>query len=151
MKNITTFLMFEKDAEEAVKFYLSVFPDTKVLGEGGSGGPGYTATFELQGHQLMAFNGGPHFKFAEGMSLFVNCETQAEVDELWDKLTAGGGEPGNCGWLTDKFGISWQIIPTALSQYLSDPDPIKAKRALDAMLKMHKIEIEGLKKAYEGK
>ena len=107
-----------------------------------------SATFQLEGQEFMAFNGGPHFTFAEGFSLFVNCETQEEVDELWEKLSEGG-EKGQCGWLKDKFGVSWQIIPTALGELLSDPDPVKSKRVMEAMLQMGKIDIASLRRAHE--
>lgn len=152
-KKITTFLTFDGRAEEAVDFYTSIFPGSRITstrryGDAGPGEPGafMTATFELAGQEFMALNGGPSFGFAQGFSLFVDCETQEEVDELWDKLTEGG-EPGPCGWLTDKFGISWQIIPRALGELLSDDDPEKAGAAMQAMLQMSKIEVEGLERA----
>lgn len=152
-KKITTFLTFDGRAEEAVDFYTSIFPGSRITstrryGDAGPGEPGsfMTATFELAGQEFMALNGGPSFGFAQGFSLFVDCETQEEVDELWDKLTEGG-EPGPCGWLTDKFGVSWQIIPRALGELLSDDDPEKAGAAMQAMLQMSKIEVEGLERA----
>jgi predicted 3-demethylubiquinone-9 3-methyltransferase (glyoxalase superfamily) len=155
MQKITTFLTFEDRAEEAVEFYTSVFDDSKVLsatryGDSGPGPKGslMSATFELHGQQFMALNGGPSFSFAQGISLYVDCETQDEVDEFWEKLSEGG-EKGPCGWLTDRFGVSWQVIPRALPELLSDPDPEKSKRVMDAMLKMSKIEIDELRKAYE--
>ncbi len=155
MQKITTFLTFEDRAEEAVEFYTSVFDDSKVLsttryGDAGPGPKGslMSATFELHGQQFMALNGGPSFSFAQGISLYVDCETQDEVDELWEKLSEEG-EKGPCGWLTDRFGVSWQVIPRALPELLSDPDPEKSKRVMDAMLKMSKIEIDELRKAYE--
>lgn len=155
MQNITTFLMFNDQAEEAVKLYVSVFKNSKLgdvsrQGEGGPDGKGafMSASFELEGQKFMAFNGGPHFTFAEGISLFVNCQTQAEVDELWEKLSAGG-EEGRCGWLKDKFGVSWQIIPSALGELLGSPDPAKSQRVMQAMLQMNKIDIAGLKRAAE--
>ena len=149
MNKITTFLTFNDQAEEAVNFYTSIFDDSRVLSTTpGPDGTLLTATFELEGQQFMALNGGPSFSFAQGMSLFVNCETQDEVDELWEKLSAGG-EKGPCGWLTDRYGVSWQIIPRALGELLNDPDPEKAKRVMNAMLKMSKIDIEGLRRAYE--
>ena len=153
MQKITTFLMFNDQAEAAVNLYTSVFKRSKIVSVSryGDGGPGpkgavMSATFELEGQQFMAFNGGPTFKFAEGMSLFVNCESQAEIDELWDKLSAGG-EPGRCGWLKDRFGVSWQIIPSILGKLLGNPDPEKAKRALQAMLLMGKLDINKLQQA----
>jgi len=154
MKKITPFLWFDHQAEEAMNFYVSIFKNSKVVsvnrsGDGPEGkGKVNTATFELDGQEFMALNAGPLFKFTEAISFFVNCETQAEVDELWKKLSAGG-EEGRCGWLKDKFGLSWQIIPKALSELLGDPDPVKSKRVLEAMLQMNKIDIAGLKRAHE--
>ena len=154
MQKITTFLWFNDNAEEAMNFYTSIFKNSKILnvnryGDGGPAHPGtvMTATFQLEGQEFMVLNGGPHFKFTEAISLFVNCETQAEVDELWAKLIADGGEESQCGWLKDKFGLSWQIIPTALGEMLGDPDPAKAQRAMQAMLQMQKIDIQKLKDA----
>jgi predicted 3-demethylubiquinone-9 3-methyltransferase (glyoxalase superfamily) len=153
-KKITTFLTFDGQAEEAVNLYTSIFPDSKVTsvrryGEAGPGPEGsfMTAIFELAGQEFMALNGGPSFTFSQGISLFVDCETQDEVDELWEKLTEGG-EPGPCGWLTDRFGVSWQIIPRRLGELLGDEDPEKARRAMEAMLQMSKIDVEGLERAY---
>lgn len=150
MQKITTFLWFDDKAEEAMNHYISVFKNGKVLGIHRADGKVLTVTFELEGQQFMALNGGPLFKFTEAISLFVNCETQEEVDELWEKLSAGG-EKGNCGWLKDKYGLSWQVIPKALMQLLNDPDPKKSKAVLQAMLKMNKIVIAELKKAYEAR
>lgn len=154
-KKITTFLTYDDRAEEAIEFYTSIFPDSRILstsryGEGApvSAGTFMTGTFELAGQEFMALNGGPSFAFAQGISLFVDCETQEEVDELWEKLSEGG-EKGPCGWLTDKFGVSWQIIPRALGELLNDEDPEKSKRVMQAMLQMGKIEIDGLRRAYE--
>jgi predicted 3-demethylubiquinone-9 3-methyltransferase (glyoxalase superfamily) len=154
-KKITTFLTFDDRAGEAVDFYTSVFDDSKILstsryGEAGPGPAGsvMTATFELAGQEFVALNGGPSFGFSQGISLLVDCETQEEVDEYWEKLSEGG-EKGPCGWLTDKFGVSWQIVPRALGELLSDEDPAKAQRVMNAMLQMSKIEIAGLREAYE--
>jgi predicted 3-demethylubiquinone-9 3-methyltransferase (glyoxalase superfamily) len=154
-KKITTFLTFDGRAEEAVDFYTSVFDDSKILSKShyGAAGPGaagsmMSATFELAGQEFVALNGGPSFTFSQGISLFVDCETQDEVDELWETLSEGG-EKGPCGWLTDKFGVSWQVIPRALGELLGDEDPEKAQRVMNAMLQMGKIEIEGLRRAYE--
>jgi len=151
MNKITPFLWFNTQAEEAVNFYVSIFRNSKVVsvtryGEGMPLPPGtvMTATFELDGQRFIALNGGPEFKFTEAISFYVNCETQAEVDDLWEKLTADGGEEGRCGWLKDKFGLSWQIVPTALNEALGNPDPEKAQRAMQAMLKMNKLDIEAL-------
>lgn len=157
MQKITTYLWFDNQAEEAAEFYVSLFKNSKILnvsryGDGGPGpkGTAMTVTFQLDGQQFIALNGGPHLKFTEAISLLVNCESQREVDELWEKLTAGGGEPGNCGWLKDRWGLSWQIIPTALPRLLGDRDPARARRAMEAMLKMHKIDIGALERAAAG-
>src|SRR5438445_1060721 len=138
MLKITPFLWFDDNAEEAMRFYVSIFPDSKILsvsryGEGGPGPAGtvMTGTFQLQGQEVMALNGGPHFKFTEAISFFVSCETQDEVDALWEKLT-DGGEEVQCGWLKDRFGLSWQIVPTALGEMLGDKDPEKAGRVMQA-------------------
>ena len=154
-KKITTFLTFDDQAEEAVALYTSIFENSRIVsttryGDAGPGPKGslMTATFELAGQEFVALNGGPSFTFAQGISLSVNCETQDEVDELWEKLSEGG-EKGPCGWLTDRFGVSWQINPRILGEMLADPDPEKANRVMKAMLQMSKIEIEGLRKAYE--
>ena len=158
VQKITTFLTFNDQAEEAVNLYVSTFKNSRILnatryGEGGPGPAGalMSCEFELEGQKYVALNGGPSFSFSDGISLFVSCETQAEVDELWAKLTADGGEPGRCGWLKDRFGVSWQIIPTALGELLGGPDPAKAGRAMQAMLQMSKIDIAGLRRAYEGR
>ena len=150
MKKITPFLWFDTQAEEAMNFYCSVFKNSKVLSvTPGPNGIAQSVSFELEGQEFIGLNAGPVFKFNEAVSFFVDCNTQEEVEALWAQLTADGGEPGNCGWLKDKYGLSWQIIPTALGELLGDPDPEKAGRVLQAMLKMNKIEIEGLKQAYE--
>ena len=150
MQKITPFLWFDNQAEEAMNFYISIFKNSKVLSvnRAGEDGPVISVAFELDGQEFMALNAGPQFKFTEAISFFVNCETQQEVDELWAKLTEGG-EESRCGWLKDKYGLSWQIIPTVLGEMLSDKDPAKAKRAMDAMLQMNKIDIAILKRAYE--
>ena len=157
MQKIVTFLWFDNKAEEAATLYVSVFKNSKITsvsryGEAGPGpkGTAMVVVFELEGQQFMALNGGPHFAFTPAISLLVNCETQAEVDELWDKLLAGGGQKSRCGWLQDKFGLSWQIIPTALGKLMSDPDPEKSKRVMQAMLTMDKIDIAKLQAAHEG-
>lgn len=154
-KKITTFLTFDDQAEEATAFYTSIFENSRILtvNRYGAEGPGpegtvMSATFELAGEEFMALNGGPSFTFAQGMSLFVDCETQEEVDDLWERLS-DGGEKGPCGWLTDRFGVSWQIIPRVLGELLSDEDAEKAQRVMKAMLQMSKIEIEGLRRAHE--
>jgi predicted 3-demethylubiquinone-9 3-methyltransferase (glyoxalase superfamily) len=155
MQKITPFLWFDNQAEEAMKFYVSIFRNSKVLnvvryGDAGPGPKGtvMTAKFLLDGQEFVALNGGPVFMFTPAISFVVNCETQEEVDELWSKLTAGG-EEGQCAWLKDKYGVSWQIVPIALVQLLSDPDPVKSRRVMAAMMQMKKIDIAGLKCAYE--
>ena len=148
-QKITTFLWFDDDAEEAMRFYVSIFRNSKIIDVTRNRDKIMAGTFELEGQRFIALNGGPQFKFTEAISLFVNCETQEEVDELWEKLTAGGGAPSQCGWLKDKFGLSWQIIPSALMELMSDPDPEKASRVTQAMLQMKKIDIGRLKQAYD--
>jgi predicted 3-demethylubiquinone-9 3-methyltransferase (glyoxalase superfamily) len=151
MHKITPFLWFDTEAEEAMNLYVSIFKNSKVLGvTPGPNGRAMSVNFELEGQEFIGLNAGPQFQFNEAISFLVSCNSQEEVDELWEKLTADGGEEGRCGWLKDKYGLSWQIIPTALSEYLSDPDPEKAGRAMQAMLQMNKIDIHGLKQAYDG-
>jgi predicted 3-demethylubiquinone-9 3-methyltransferase (glyoxalase superfamily) len=156
MLRIDPFLWFDDQAEEAASFYTSLFENSKILdvaryGEAGPGEAGtvMTVSFELDGQQFIALNGGPEFKFTEAVSFLVNCETQDEVDKLWEKLSEGG-EKGPCGWLKDRYGLSWQIVPTALFRLMSDPDPEKSQRVMKAMLQMSKIEIEALQRAHEG-
>ncbi|HYA95371.1 MAG TPA: VOC family protein [Terriglobales bacterium] len=149
MPTITPFLWFDSQAEEAMNYYLSIFRNSKVLSVNRADGKVLTVAFELEGQKLMALNGGPHFKFTEAISLFVNCETQQEVDELWEKLSQGG-EKGRCGWLKDRFGLWWQIIPSALGKLMNDPDPRKSQAVLQAMMKMNKIVIKDLERAYAG-
>jgi predicted 3-demethylubiquinone-9 3-methyltransferase (glyoxalase superfamily) len=155
MQKITPFLWFNAQAEEAMNFYVSVFKNSKVLsvtryGKAGPGAEGtvMSATFELEGQEFFALNGGPQFTFSPAISLFVNCETQQEVDELWEKLSAGG-QKNRCGWLTDKFGLSWQIIPSVLGPLLGDKDAEKSQRVMKAMLQMDKMDISRLKQAYD--
>ena len=150
IKGITPFLWFDGKAEEAMNFYVSIFENSKVLNVNRFNGKVLTVTFELEGQEFMALNAEPIFKFNEAISFFVSCETQDEVDQLWDKLSAGG-EQGRCGWLKDKFGLWWQIIPTALGQLMSDPAPQKSQAVMQAMLKMNKIVIADLERAHEGK
>ncbi|RJQ22634.1 MAG: VOC family protein [Nitrospiraceae bacterium] len=163
MQKITPFLWFDNQAEEAVNFYISIFKNSKIIsvtrydeaGAAVSGRPKgsvMTIAFQLYGQEFVALNGGPIFKFTEAVSFVVNCETQAEVDDLWQKLSEGGDKDAQqCGWLKDKFGLSWQIVPTVLSEMLNDPDPVKSQRVMKVMLQMKKIDIAGLKKAYEHK
>jgi len=157
MPKITPFLWYDDNAEEAVNFYRSIFKDSKVgkVSRYGDAGPGpkgqvMTIEFELMGQKFTALNAGPQFKFTEAISFVVNCETQKEVDEFWEKLSAGG-EKVQCGWLKDKFGLSWQIVPTELGKLISDSDPKKSQRVMKAMLQMNKLDIARLKQAYEGK
>jgi predicted 3-demethylubiquinone-9 3-methyltransferase (glyoxalase superfamily) len=154
MHKITPFLWFNDQAEEAMSFYVSIFKNSNVgsVSHYGDAGPGpkgkvMSATFTLEGQEFMALNGGPRYSFTPAISLFVSCETQAEVDELWEKLTADGGKPGRCGWLEDKFGLSWQIIPTVLGKLLGGPDRARAQRVMQAMLKMDKLDIAKLQAA----
>jgi len=154
MQTITPFLWFDTQAEQAAKFYVSVFKNSRIVttaryGEAGPGPKGsvMTVLFELDGQQFIALNGGPQFKFTEAISLSVSCETQEEVDRFWHQLSAGG-EEGPCGWLKDKYGLSWQVNPTILGKMLSDPDSKKSRRVMEAMLKMKKIDIAALKQAY---
>jgi predicted 3-demethylubiquinone-9 3-methyltransferase (glyoxalase superfamily) len=156
MQKIRPFLWFDSEAEEAAKLYTSLFKNAKIgktarYGEGGPGPKGSVMTieFELEGMAFIALNGGPHFKFSEAISLVVDCTSQAEVDELWEKLSEGGAK-SQCGWLKDRFGLSWQIIPTVLVELLSDPDPKKSKRVMEAMLQMTKIDIAKLQAAHAG-
>lgn len=145
MPKITPFLWFDGRAEEAAGFYTSIFKNSKIENVSAM-----SATFYLDGQKFMALNGGPQFTFTEAISFFVNCDTQDEVDELWEKLSAGG-EPGRCGWLKDKFGLSWQIIPSVLGDMLQDEDEEKSQRVMTAMLQMGKLDIDGLTRAYEGR
>ena len=149
-QKITPFLWFNDNLEEAVNLYVSVFSNAKILNMHRVGGKVLTATFQLEGQRFMALQGGPQYSFTPAISLFVDCSTQDEVDELWNKLAADP-EQGQCGWLKDKFGLSWQIIPSALGELMGDPDREKSKRVMDAMLKMKKIDIAGLRKAYDNK
>ena len=155
-QKITTFLWFDQNAEEAANHYLSIFENSKILNVAryGDAGPGpkgsvMTVHFELEGQEFIALNGGPHFKFTEAISLLVSCDSQKEVDELWAKLVAGG-EESQCGWLKDKYGLSWQVIPRALPEMLTDRDPAKSKRVMEAMLQMKKIDLGRLERAYRG-
>jgi len=157
MQKITTFLWFDKQAEEAAKFYCSVFKESKILGitrhlEGSGVGKGevLTVQFRLGDQEYVALNGGPHFKFTEAISLMINCKDQKEVDYYWEKLLAGGGQESACGWLKDRYGLSWQVTPTILLEMVADQDREKAQRAFNAMLQMRKIEIRKLKEAYDG-
>jgi predicted 3-demethylubiquinone-9 3-methyltransferase (glyoxalase superfamily) len=156
MQKITPFLWFDSNAEEAANFYVSIFKDSKVTsvqryGDAGPGPKGSVMSleFQLEGQQFMALNGGPHFKFTPAISLFISCEAQEEVDALWERLLVGG-VPQQCGWLQDKFGLSWQIIPAALGRLMADPDPVRSARVMQAMMKMVKIDVAELKRAHQG-
>jgi len=160
MQKITPMLWFDNQAEEAARFYTSIFKNSKIksvtrYGDAGAQASGrpkgsvMTVSFEIEGQEFVGLNGGPVFKFSEAISFVVNCKTQDEVDEMWAKLTASGGEPGPCGWLKDKYGLSWQVVPTVLSELLESKDAKKAERVMAAMLKMSKLDIEALEQAAE--
>lgn len=151
MQKIRPFLWYDNEAEEAAKFYVSIFKNSRIgkTFRRGDGGPVLTIEFELEGVEFVALNGGPHFKFTEAISLTVDCKSQDEVDELWEKLSAGGSK-SQCGWLKDKYGLSWQIVPSVLVELLTGPDPAKSKRVMDAMMQMSKIDIAALRQAEAG-
>jgi predicted 3-demethylubiquinone-9 3-methyltransferase (glyoxalase superfamily) len=156
IQKINPFLWFDDQAEEAARFYTSIFNNSKIetivhYGETGPGPKGsvMTVAFELEGQKFVALNGGPHFKFTEAISFVVNCETQSELDEFWQKLSEGGEEEA-CGWLKDKFGLSWQIVPTVMVEMLQDPDPERSQRVMQAMMPMKKLDIAALEQAYRG-
>jgi predicted 3-demethylubiquinone-9 3-methyltransferase (glyoxalase superfamily) len=151
VSQITSFLMFNDRGAEAVELYVSVFKNSRIhsMMRHGDDGPLLHAAFQLNGHEFIAMDGGPTFSFAEGNSLFVSCADQAEVDDLWEKLTAGGGEPGRCGWLKDRFGVSWQIIPTALGELMQSGGAGQSQRVMQAMLTMDKIDVAALQRAYD--
>jgi predicted 3-demethylubiquinone-9 3-methyltransferase (glyoxalase superfamily) len=156
VRKITPFLWFDNNAEEALRFYTSIFKNSKIgnvtrFSEAGPGPAGsvMSATFELEGQEFTAINGGPYFKFTEAISFFVRCDSQEEIDYYWEKLIEGGGEPSQCGWLKDKYGLSWQIVPPILIEMLQDKDSGKASRVTKAMLQMSKLDIKTLKQAYE--
>jgi predicted 3-demethylubiquinone-9 3-methyltransferase (glyoxalase superfamily) len=155
MQKITTFLWFDNNAEEAVRFYVSIFPSSRVVSEAryGDAGPGpkgqiMTMSFELAGQRFTALNGGPQFHFTEAISLVVNVESQAELDQIWNQLLEGGGQPSQCGWLKDRFGLSWQVVPTRLAQLMSDQDPQRVKRVVQALLQMKKLDLPALEAAH---
>jgi predicted 3-demethylubiquinone-9 3-methyltransferase (glyoxalase superfamily) len=150
MPTITPFLWYDTQAEEAMNLYVSIFKRSKVISVNRVQGRVMSVQFELEDRPFMALNGGPHFKFTEATSFFVGCETQSEVDELWGKLIADGGAPSQCGWLKDRFGLSWQIVPNALPRMLNDKDPAKSTRVMNAMLQMSKLDVKKLQQAYDG-
>lgn len=149
-RKITPFLWFDNQAEEAMNFYVSIFKNSKIesLSRYGADGPVMTGTFILDGESFMALNGGPHFKFNEAVSLFVSCESQEEIDEFWEKLSAGG-EKSRCGWLKDRYGLSWQIVPAVLGELMHGKDPAKSKKVMEALMKMDKLDIATLQEAYQ--
>jgi predicted 3-demethylubiquinone-9 3-methyltransferase (glyoxalase superfamily) len=156
VQKITPFLWYDHQAEDAANFYVAIFPNSKIVkvsryGEGGPGpaGTAMTVEFQLEGQTFIALNGGPHFKFTEAVSFVVNCQDQKEVDFYWDRLSAGGGEV-QCGWLKDKFGLSWQVVPAALGKLMSSPDPERSKRVVKAFMAMKKLDIQTLQQAYDG-
>lgn len=150
MQKITTFLWFDNNLEEAIEFYVSIFPDAKVASIQRNGDHAFLGRFELAGQEFFALNGGPDHPFTEAISLYIDCADQAEVDDYWGKLMAGGGHPDACGWLKDRFGLSWQVIPRRLTELLSDPDPARAQRAMAAMMDMVKIDVAELERAANG-
>ncbi len=150
MSKVTPFLMFDDQLEAAVAFYTATFPESEVkrLSRQGQDGPLTSAEFVVGGQRFLGFNGGPHFKFSEGFSLFVDCRDQAEVDLYWDKLVAAGAKPVQCGWITDPFGVSWQIVPRRFVELTSDPNPAKVRKVIEAMMKMTKLDVAALERAY---
>ena len=150
MPTITPFLWFDGQAEEAMNFYASIFERSKVISVNRAQGKVMSVQFELEGQRFVALNAGPQYKFSEAISFFVGCETQEEIDTLWAKLTADGGSPSQCGWLKDKFGLSWQIVPNSLGRMLGDKDPARSQRAMQAMLQMKKLDLQQLQLAYDG-
>ena len=150
MPTITPFLWFDRQAEEAMNFYASIFERSKVISVNRAQGKVMSVQFELEGQRFIALNAGPQYKFSEAISFFVGCETQEEIDTLWAKLTADGGSPSQCGWLKDKFGVSWQIVPNSLGRMLGDKDPARSQRAMQAMLQMKKLDLQQLQLAYDG-
>ena len=149
MPTITPFLWFDSHAEDAMNLYVSIFKNSKVIGVQRVQGRVMSVQFELDGQRFIGLNGGPHFKFTEAISFFVGCETQQEIDDLWAKLLADGGQPSQCGWLKDKYGLSWQVVPNALTRMLGDTDPVKAKRVTEAMMQMVKLDVKKLQNAYD--
>jgi predicted 3-demethylubiquinone-9 3-methyltransferase (glyoxalase superfamily) len=150
MNKVTPFLMFNDQLEAALKFYAATFPDSQIknVARAGKDGPITSAEFVIGGQSFMGYNGGPHFTFSEGFSLFVDCEDQDEVDEYWDKLVRAGARPTQCGWITDQFGLSWQIVPRRFIELIRDKNPRKVKAVIDAMMKMVKLEVAALERAY---
>ena len=150
MPTVTPFLWFDTQAEDAMNFYVSIFPRSKVVSVTRAQGKVMSVVFELEGQRFMALNGGPQFGFNEAVSFFVGCETQQEIDDLWTKLTPDGGAPGRCGWLKDKFGLSWQIVPNVLGRLMGSGDPARSKRVMDALYLMDKLDVKRLQEAFDG-
>jgi len=150
MPAISPFLWFDQQAEEAAHFYVSIFPNSRVVSTMHAQGQVLGVTFELDGRTVMALNGGPRFKFTEAISLFVSCDSQEEIDRYWDQLLAGGGEPSMCGWLKDRYGLSWQVVPSALGAMMGDADPQRGQRVMEALLQMRKIDLPTLERARQG-
>lgn len=152
MQKISPFLWFDGKAEEAAKFYTGIFGNSRITNViPGPGGTVMGVSFELEGQEFMGLNGGPMFQFTPAVSFFIKCETQEEIDNYWSRLTEGGGEPQPCGWLRDRFGLSWQVVPDALATLLQDKDPARAQRTMEAMMKMSKLDIAALRRAYDGR
>jgi len=159
MQRITPFLWFDDQAEAAANFYVSVFKNSKITGTShytgeepsGQKGSVMTVSFELDGQEFVALNGGPRFKFTEAVSFVVNCETQEEIDYYWESLTADGGEEVQCGWLADKFGLSWQVVPTKIREWMEDKDPARTQRVMHAVMQMKKLDMAAMQRAYDGK
>jgi predicted 3-demethylubiquinone-9 3-methyltransferase (glyoxalase superfamily) len=149
MPSVTPFLWYDSQAEEAMNLYASIFPNSRIGNVSRAGDRVISVDFELEGQKFMALNGGPMYKFNESVSFFVACDTQQEIDHYWDRLTADGGEPGRCGWLKDKYGLSWQIVPKALGKFLSSGDPATAKRVVDTFMQMNKLDVKKLQDAYD--
>ena len=151
MPKITPFLWFDTQAEDAMKFYASIFPRSKIIAVNRQGTTVMSVVYELDGQQFMALNAGPMFKFNEAVSFFVGCETQQEIDDLWSKLIADGGSPSRCGWLKDKFGLSWQIVPNALGRLMNSGDPVSSQRVMQALMQMEKLNVNALQRAFDAK
>ena len=149
MPTITPFLWFDTQAEDAMNFYASIFPRSTIIAVNRQGATVMSVVFELEGQQIMGLNAGPVFKFNEAVSFFVGCETQQEVDELWAKLITGGGSPGRCGWLKDRFGLSWQIVPNALERMMSSGYPASSRRVMQALMQMDKLDVNALQRAFD--
>ena len=149
MPTVTPFLWFDTQAEEAMNLYTSIFPRSKVRSVNRAGGKVMSVEFEVEGQRIMGMNAGPHHTFNEAVSFFVGCETQQEIDDLWGRLTSDGGSPGRCGWLKDRFGLSWQIVPNALGRWMSSGSPASSKRVMEALFQMNKLDVSQLQRAFD--